>query len=1314
MRHIPFYLSIAVACLTGCTRASKTVDIAGGRQTYIKTGLSDDDVKCFAMDSLGRMWIGTSYGLNYYDGNRYRQYFFADGDSMSIPGNHINCLHIDSANRLWVGTSSGLACYTGNETFTRFHSADSAALNIAQIVETSDRRIIVQASERVYEATDPHAMKPHTALKGAMAIEPDSHGGLWAFHRKHYFHFSPKGGTFVADKTFSEPLGSNMVTSASDSRYVWAALTRELLCIDRQTGRLIHRTPQRMEILPKFIFPTDSGALLKSNRHGLFKFSLKTGDIAPCNDFHFTPSETKDISCLYRDAYGNHWAGFFDNGFRVLNDNTVSQQMLNDNRLYNDTHHDNIVALAAGKGNIVWGATHSRMFRYNPATDDLQTFDQSDILVSGPYYRQILRKIVPDGDRLWLLTNARISLATYGGSVATRQSWRFWTGMGDCCVAGGRCFVTADGHNLFVIDDQRADSVPIDIPSYNANARIITLRNGRVLVATEGLALLTIDPRTLHAAALNASRPQHVPSNALPTDMLQDSRGTVWIATKSDGLYRLDMTAMQLTPVPQLPVNGIESIAELDGNLWMGTGSGLLAYSPRLNTAMLHTLGRNKLSLYCNCSEQAICTLGKRLFIGTRDGCLQLAPQSMQKPVQPRPAVYSVCAISRNSDRFVVGKGDKREYVVSHDDNDLRISFGDISFASAPQHEYEFMLEGIDRDWQHSGSYRDVVYSNVPTGRYRFIVRAMQAYGAKPIATATACIVVKPAPWLTVPAKVAYIVLALLLIYLANRLYLRTRVNRLALRSALAEKERERHNNEMNMSFFANISHEFRNPLTMISGPVQSLCNDKSLPGNTRRKLLMIRRSSMAMLRLVDQMMDFNRLESDALKLRVQRCDMIDDLNTILDTFEVSAAERGISVERKGLDDSLFMLYDRDKLEKIMANLLTNAMKHTDDNGTVRVSLGSGGADGLCSIAVFNDGKPIPEAKLADVFKRFYQVKDVGSNHNYGWGTGIGLYYVSRLVQLHHGSVAVENVQGGGVAFTVTLPCRSEAYDSDEHMADDTRMPGMFLPGSEADNAQLPTKAEPDETLQQSPVLLIVDDDIEMARYLRSIFADTLRVVNKYSAEAALEWIEGNAPDIVLSDVVMGEMSGYELCSRMKNDVAYSHIPVVLITAKAKVDEQIEGLRLNANGYVTKPFNPDYLKALVEAQLNNVNNIRRRLNEADTAEIAPEGLSAQDSQFMKQIMALMQTHLSDSELNIETVCRDMLISRSKLYYKMKSLTGETPNNFFKNYRLNQAARILREGRRNVSEVAMDTGFGNLAYFSSCFKKKFGVSPSEYC
>ena len=1314
MRHLSFYLSLAVMCiLLGCTRASDMVEIAGGRQAYVKTALSDDNVKCFAIDSLGRMWIGTSYGLNYYDGNRYRQYFFADGDSLSLPGNDINCLYTDSEGRLWVGTSCGLACYSAGETFVRWHTANGTAINVAQIIETTDHRIFVRASKCIYEATDQQTLTPHPALDGTMAVEPDAHGGLWAFLCRRYIHYTPKGNTFAADKTIDEPLGSNMVTSASDSRYVWAALTRELICIDRQTGRLVFRTPQCMDILPQLIFPVSDGALLKSDRHGLFRFSLKTGTISSYDDFHLTSTEAKDISSIYRDADGNYWTGFYGSGFRVLNTGTVSQQILNDNTLYNATHHENIVAMATGPSGEIWGATHSRMFRYTPSTDALQTFEQSDILVSGPYYRQILKKIIPDGDRLWLLTNARISLAAYNGGIVTRRSWRFWQSMGDCCVAGGHCYVVAEGRKMFVVDDQLTDSIAISTPKYNGNARLLTLSDGHILVATEGLELLTVDPHSHAVTPLTVEQSRTIPTGTLPTALLQDAHGTVWITTKADGLFRLDLTTHRLTTVPQLPVSGILSIAEQDGKLWMGTGSGLLEYSPSLNTCMLHTLGRNKLSAYCNCSEQALCQLDGRLVIGTHDGCIQVAPEAMLKPLQPRPLVYSVCVISHGSDRLVMGKDDNHHFVVAHNDNDLRISFGDIAFAAAPQHEYEFCLEGVDNDWQHSGSYRDVVYSNVPAGKYRFRVRVVQAYGTEPIAETSAEIIVKPAPWLTLPAKMTYALLAFLLVYLVNRLYLRARVNRLALQSALAEKERERHTGEMNMSFFANISHEFRNPLTMISGPVQSLCNNKTLPGDVRRKLLMIRRSSKAMLRLVDQMMDFNRLETDALKLRVQQCDVVNDLNVILDTFEVSAAERGIRVEREGLGGSLFMLYDRDKIEKIMANLLTNALKHTDDGGIVRVSFSNADTDGQCRIVVFNNGKPIPEAKLADVFKRFYQVKDVNGNHTYGWGTGIGLYYVSRLVQLHHGHISVANATGGGVAFTVSLPCRDNVYADDEHLTDGDSMPHMFLSDDTAADALLQTDT-PDCLPPTAPTLLIVDDDIEMARYLRTLFADKFRVVNKYSAESALEWLTDNAPDIILSDVVMGEMSGYELCRRLKTDMAYSHIPVILITAKAKVDEQIEGLRLNANGYVTKPFNPDYLKALVEAQLNNINNIRQRLNEGDVIEVSADGLSAQDSEFLKQLTNLMEAHLSDSELNIDTICHDMLISRSKLYYKMKSLTGETPNNFFKNYRLNQAARLLREGRRNVSEVAMDTGFGTLSYFSSCFKKKFGVSPSEYC
>lgn len=538
------------------------------------------------------------------------------------------------------------------------------------------------------------------------------------------------------------------------------------------------------------------------------------------------------------------------------------------------------------------------------------------------------------------------------------------------------------------------------------------------------------------------------------------------------------------------------------------------------------------------------------------------------------------------------------------------------------------------------------------------------------------------------------------------------------------EKELERRTNRMNMDFFANISHEFRNPLTVISGPLVSLYQDPALSEESRRRVHAVIDSSNTMLRLIDQTLDFNQLEMDELRLRVSEHDIAWELSRLADTFEESFRLRNVTLEREGLKEPLVVPLDADKLEKITYNLFTNAMKHVKDGGVVRLALDTMGEEdardlfpdrnlpggNYCRVSLTNDGNPIAPDKMDTVFKRYYQVAGSYETHDWGWGRGIGLYYVSRMVELHHGAIRVDNTDEG-VCFSFVLPASLSAYSAAEKTENEVRRiqqiavtPAPVFPGTGP-------SADGEEN---KPRMLVVDDDVQVARYLRLIFEADFAVSNRYSAESAFRDLEEIAPDIIISDVVMDHMSGYEFCRKVKSSEDHAHIPFILLTAKSEVEDSVSGLQCGANAYVTKPFREEYLKALVQSQMASVQAVRSYLNQHTEA---PEGgesaLSPRDRQLMQDLYALMENHLKDADLNIDAICEALRVSRSKFGYKLKALTGSTPGAFFRQYKMNKAAELLREGKYTVSEVADLTGFSAVSNFSAAFKKQFGVSPSDF-
>lgn len=437
-------------------------------------------------------------------------------------------------------------------------------------------------------------------------------------------------------------------------------------------------------------------------------------------------------------------------------------------------------------------------------------------------------------------------------------------------------------------------------------------------------------------------------------------------------------------------------------------------------------------------------------------------------------------------------------------------------------------------------------------------------------------------------------------------------------------------------------------------------------------------------------------------------------MQRIIDLFIVNAEEKGITLNCHGLEGSYLIWLDVDKLEKIINNLMSNAMKFTPRGGKIDVTLDSEiDKKGMqwVKITVADTGKGIPEKELDNIFKRYYQLNNQSAS-TINWGTGIGLYYARSLALLHHGKLFANNRKDcQGAVFTLALPTHEEIYsDAEKRNLEEEQK--MEL--SAKKDSMIANKIEQEDGSDNRPKVLIVDDDPEVVHYLRTLLATDYHVIYRFDAESALKAIREEEPSLILSDVVMPGLSGYELCKAIKQDIQLCHIPVILVTAKTTPENQVEGLNSGADAYVTKPFTPKVLLAMINSLLTNREKAKTILNNAtQTDKSVEEVLSPQDKAFMDELYKIMEQELANSELDVNKATELMHISRTKLYYKVKGLTGENPSVFFKTYKLNRAAALIVEGKYNISEIAYMTGFNTLSHFSTSFKKQFGCSPSEY-
>lgn len=1246
-----FCLLTAIYCLDSGRKATLALLKEKGKLATKDYMLSSQSVTSIARDRRELVWIGTSAGINVFDGKDYVQFSYDIKDTTALPDDYINVLHLDRKGRMWVGTQNGLARYMGAY---RFHRIPLPGEN--------DNIVAIEDS-------------------------PEEHDSL---------------AILVSD-------GNKTFHISGDEKI----------------------TPSARQIEPnnlKAPLPEDHSVLRK-------------------------PAEV--VSATFKDLGGNLWVGYRNAGIQVISQNRIAYKKANDNLLAENTKGIAILSMTTA-GKHILASTALRIFIYDEQNQKIGQTLLKNIFDSLPAPRKInLKNMVKfDDQHAWLVSDYQVLSCRISNErvEVLHKSPVFCPMLGNGLEINGHLYVSSrDGKLLrFRFDNLQPDTLWISSPHYTNDTEMAKLSNGDIMLFMSGRHLAIFSPKTGKMKELKvAGMPQY--GNLDPAFVRQDSYGNLWLGTMRDGLYFMDMKKLYMCRVNVLGDAHIEAMVE-DANrqVWVTTmrNAFFLSYANRaflMSSLLSASQDPDDWQFYVN--SACLSPSGSVVF-GSSNGCKFMPPQAMNTDFLRTYAGIHACKMLsvyglevKNLEGKVFAVTDEvsqlDSYTFTYDENDLKFSFYYPSFSRRSVLMCQYRLEGYDKDWQAPTYERVAHYSNLAPGKYTFHLRLISSIDRPALAERKIEIIIKPAPWWSSAAWLLYFGIIAFVLYTFNRLYLKARTNHLRLLQEQQETEREKRAKEMNMKFFANISHEFRNPLTIIAGPLMMLNADKALPDSVHSILNHVCISVNRMLRLIDQMLDFNQLETDELRLRVVEVDAAKELRQQVASFEESARVKGIKLELVIKHGNYRMWLDGDKVEKIMGNLFTNALKHTSPGGVIRISAHVD--DDILVVSVFNSGKLIAEDRMQDVFKRYYQLADSQDSDLYGWGTGIGLYYVKRLVELHHGSVRVKNIKvvsetledaslRNGVEFSFALPADKSIYNKVEIADREKRVMQIPLEVKSEEGRTLEVKSEegrvknslagnasaPSKNL---PRILIVDDDVDVAQYLHSIFASAYEVVNRYSAEEALADLEEVKPDLILSDVIMGQMSGFEFCKFLKSNLSFSHIPVILITAMSTMSEQIDGLQLGAVAYVTKPFDPVYLKALVKSQLHNMQMLRQRLSESTetgslSAKVA-DTLSLQDQKFMDELYRWMEKRSAEQDLNVATVCHDMLISPAKFNYKIKELTGETPGIFFRKYKLNKAATWLREGKYSITEIAVLTGFSTAAHFSVAFKKQFGVSPSEY-
>ena len=1304
--------------------------------------LSNSRVQCIAEDESGQLWIGTFRGLNRYDGHEYHQYFCAD-DTTGLPDNQIKDVLRDRQGRLWVATVNGVCRYTRRDCFKRI-DVKSSNLNIQKLLEDSKGRIFIYNGTEVLRY-DAQLQAFHPIIQRQAAKQQwtwgncviDASDQILITESQRILIYEPTSFKLKQEVTFdnqsffySEMLSNGLMILSGYGN---------LRLFDTKSLRLVPLAPEmearlmaHNSIIQAARLLEDNTILLSTSKNGMFELNLLAQTLHGEGDAGFTlPVPEALVTLVFQDSRKNVWLGTYDKG--LFADYYYKEKFGGSNSYLNRViDNSSVFAVAIDQQENLWISTMRKgVFVYHSKTQQAEQIEIEG-LPAGEKKNAVTHIFCDRDGLLWLSTTNIVMKCRYeGGRLNILGQWPVPMTMDFEQADDGTVWASSGSSYIFGFRSGAAE--PEAKQAFNVDftfiPSLLKLNDGSMLISAFFQNIMRMNTKTGKMSQLEIPDMQQCIRRSvyIPTDMLQDSDGDVWIGTVSNGLLRYNPKTNSMTRIAGLSCSDVGSIEEdRQGNLWISTMKGLNRLDRKTGriTSLYKADGIGS-DEFC---DRASCQLpnGCLVFGGT-DGITMFNPADIDTLGRQH---IMFCDLKIHNQLVKPSKDGPIEAMLDsctevrlgHDENSFSISFTALDYGEYERVHYYYMMDGFDNDWTDAVNGHVASYANLPAGHYTFRVRTADNAGNDTgNEERTLSITVEPAPSNSWWAWLIYLTLAAVLgAYLYHNAKRVVKARRAA-RKAQMEKEQEQRTNQMNMSFFANIAHEFRTPLTMIAGPVGQLAKSESLDSADRNLLTIAQRSIQRMFKLVNQLMDFNKLENDTLRLSVEQFDVVKLMNDICDTFEFNAREKGVVLNRYGMEDQLVAWTDGDKLEKILSNLLSNALKFTPSGGKIDVSLDVVGDE--VKVCVADTGKGIPDNQLENIFKRYYQL-DNQTKAFKNWGTGIGLYYSRRLAELHHGSLTAGNrTEGQGAVFTYVYPMNEEAYTAAERTqlgidgGADKVYDLVASAESRGEVADAAVTTHPDASEQDAnrPTILIVDDDTEIINYMRILFAHDYRLITCLDADTALDEMRAEEPNLVLSDVAMPGKDGYQLCQEIKQDIQLSHIPVILVTAKVTAENQVEGLSVGADAYVTKPFEPKVLSALIQSQLKNRERVRKILTKSTTAdeEDVENVLSEQDKHFMEELYKLMEEELSNAELDVTRITKMLYISRTKLYYKIKGLTGETPGNFFRTYKLNRAAELLKSGKYTIAEITDKTGFSTPSHFSVVFKKHFGVTPSEY-
>mgnify|MGYP000076599113 FL=1 len=1315
------------------------------RNINISDGLSNNTVSSIAQDKFGQLWFGTSNGLNKYNGQEITVYRNSPKDRYSISNSEISNVLADKEGYVWVGTYNGLNRYNPkNNTFRRYYKRSSKKNSLT-----------------------------HSLIISSLEMPS---GNIWFGTANGVSIYEKKKNRFIKFLQGNEKTGLNSIHDIylDKNNIIWLATNSSIIKVEKDENNKFKVKKYKIDILKnksyvnsiKEVAPNILG--IATRYKGYLNFNKKTEKFFRPKDLDIP--DNLDVRDLEIDEDKNLWIASTSGLYIVSSSNKTT--VIKESNFSNYGNIQNFIrSIYKDKNGFFWLSTENggvmtwhksyQNFLHLKNSNSYKNITNSiiagkDGVVFFGTEEGVVNKIDKEGNvfEIFKISNADNSI-NY-----TVKSLFF--------CEPNLLFIGTINKGIIVLDINTKKIVlnyfSNDLNNYLRNTTIIELKKDlkeNLYIGTFGKGLVKYNLKTkvfqtyrrpkiatniVKSIAIDNNNnlviggmggvsiikvnskgyfkvSNYFKNNPLITYniscVFKDSNNNIWAGTTTKGLYKFDKEDFQKANILYKDrFSKVNSIIEGEkGVLWISTDKGIVKYNS--NTGKSFTYNQN-IIVNNSFRENSSLKLKDQFYFGDLYGITVFNPKKIIKITKVPKVVLSKLKIKNelvaiNDNNQVLSKSLNYTDVLEldHTNSNFSISYALPNYINSKGNRYAYRLKGLDDTWTFTKQ-TEAFFTLQTAGTYTFQVKAANHDNVWNNRPTNIKIIIHPAPWKTWWAYTIYLLLLFFLFYTVSWfIQSKTRLKDKLELEYIANKKNEELN-KAKLQFFTNISHEFRTPLTLILGPLQNILENYKGTNATYKKLRIIESSTNHLLRLINRLMDFRKLESNQFKLEAAEGNIVKFLREIYLSFSEYAKDKNYNYSFNTSEEEISVYYDRYKLERVFYNLISNAFRYTKEGGTISINITKDKENVF--ITVKDSGVGIAEEYIDKIFDRFFEVAAHKQGEGkYIKGTGIGLSIAKNIVKLHHGSIFVENVKPSGALFSVKLKLDKKHLSSDEIIENFKMSDDVSQYVSQIDIPKVKTDYNIQDLITQDKkyTILVVEDNAVLRSFIKEILKINYNVLEAENGKVALEKAIKNLPDLIISDVIMPEMVGTELCSKIKTTLTTSHIPVILLTSRTSLVYKFEGLESGADDYISKPFNLKEFNLKIRNLLESKQRIKEKFLTDQSFESMDVSLTSLDQKLLEKAFKTVKDNIANEDFNIAQFSEDLGVSRSMLFTKIKAWSNATPNDFIQEIRLKHAAKLLELDKFSVSEVSYKVGFKRPKYFSQCFKKKYNLTPSEF-